>query len=94
MQTSRGRGPLQRSGFRRAATYAASLLLALFFVSRFFEFLRLRGSLPAQTLYHIFLAVGLRLSALSVFVALPWAILHVCYFGYKLVSTLSEQTAD
>jgi hypothetical protein len=81
-----------RSRFRRAATYAASLLLALFFVWRFFEFLRLRGSLPSQTLHDIFLAWGLRLSALGVYVELPWAILYVSYFGYKLVSTLSEQT--
>jgi hypothetical protein len=80
-----------QSRLGRAATYTTLFGLAVLFAWRFFGDLLPIISLPPKTLHHVLSAWGLRLSVLGICVELAWAIVYVVYFGYKVVSTLTEQ---
>jgi hypothetical protein len=87
---NRTRAPFVGSRIVRATLCGALLGLSCLFTAAIFEVLRSHRLFPSVLWIYI-VHVGLRSSALGLYVALFWGLAFVCYFGWKMVSTLTSR---
>jgi hypothetical protein len=84
------RAPFVGSRILRATLYGALLGLSCLFTAAIFEVLRSHRLFPSVLWFYI-VHLGLRSSALGLYVALFWAFAFVFYFGWKMVITLTSR---
>ena len=85
------RAPFVGSRLVRATLYGALLGLSCLFTAIIFEALRSHMLFPSVLWFYI-VHVGLRSSALNLYVLLLWAFAFVFYFGWKIVITLTSRS--